>query len=223
MSFNAINFSVIQAANVAAQWHATQRRKGAAEEPYVNHLLEVAALVAAGGGDQDTIIAALLHDAIEDQEISREMIAEHFSEQVAQIVLEVSDDKSLSRGSAEGGPDCHRRPQERFGETDQARRQDQQRPGGRNKPADRLVATAAAGLHRVLRRSRQRMSGHISCSGSAIRGRKRERVAQHDRLTVLFSQFVQTTAVDLGAAKPIFCCHSQGCSAQFASGSYDAP
>jgi guanosine-3',5'-bis(diphosphate) 3'-pyrophosphohydrolase len=95
MSLNAISFPVIQAANVAAQWHSDQRRKGARQEPYVNHLLEVAALVAAGGGDQDTIIAALLHDAIEDQEISREMIAEHFSEQVAQIVLEVSDDKSL--------------------------------------------------------------------------------------------------------------------------------
>jgi hypothetical protein len=37
---------VIQAANVAAQWHAAQRRKGARKEPYVNHLLEVAELVA---------------------------------------------------------------------------------------------------------------------------------------------------------------------------------
>jgi GTP diphosphokinase / guanosine-3',5'-bis(diphosphate) 3'-diphosphatase len=95
MSLNVITFLVIQAANVAAHWHATQRRKGAAEEPYVNHLLEVAALVAAGGGDQQAIIAALLHDAIEDQEISREIIAELFSGHVAGIVLEVTDDKSL--------------------------------------------------------------------------------------------------------------------------------
>jgi (p)ppGpp synthase/HD superfamily hydrolase len=97
MSLNAINFPVIQAADVAAQWHAPQRRKGAAQEPYVNHLLEVAALVAAAGGDRQAIIAALLHDAIEDQKISAETIAEQFSEHVAGIVLEVTDDKMLSR------------------------------------------------------------------------------------------------------------------------------
>jgi GTP diphosphokinase / guanosine-3',5'-bis(diphosphate) 3'-diphosphatase len=81
---------VIQAANVAAQWHATRRLKGAAQ-PYVNHVLEVAALVAAAGADQDTIIAALLHDAIEDQQISPETIAAQFCEHVAAIVLEVTD------------------------------------------------------------------------------------------------------------------------------------
>jgi (p)ppGpp synthase/HD superfamily hydrolase len=88
---------IIQAADIAAQWHASQRRKGATQEPYINHLLEVAALVAAAGGDQNTIIAALLHDAIEDQRILPETIAERFCEDVAAIVLEVTDDKSLSR------------------------------------------------------------------------------------------------------------------------------
>jgi (p)ppGpp synthase/HD superfamily hydrolase len=78
-----------------AEWHAAERRKGAAEEPYVNHLLEVAALVADAGGGQQAIIAVLLHDAIEDQEISREIIAAQFCEHVAGIVLEVTDDKSL--------------------------------------------------------------------------------------------------------------------------------
>ena len=38
--------TVLKAANVAARWHVHQRRKGAAVEPYVNHLLEVALLVA---------------------------------------------------------------------------------------------------------------------------------------------------------------------------------
>jgi hypothetical protein len=88
---------VVQAASVAAQWHSTQRRKGASQEPYINHLLEVAALVAAGGGDQPTVIAALLHDAIEDQKISPDTIAAQFGEYVAAIVLEVTDDKSLSK------------------------------------------------------------------------------------------------------------------------------
>jgi (p)ppGpp synthase/HD superfamily hydrolase len=63
----------------------------------VDHLLEVAALVADAGADQQTIIATLLHDAIEDQEISPDTIAAQFSEHVARIVLEVADDKSLSK------------------------------------------------------------------------------------------------------------------------------
>jgi guanosine-3',5'-bis(diphosphate) 3'-pyrophosphohydrolase len=59
-----------------------QRRKGAAEEPYINHLLEVATLVAEAtdGKDPDLVIAALLHDAIEDQEVPRDVIAQAFGE-----------------------------------------------------------------------------------------------------------------------------------------------
>ena len=49
----------------AAEAHANQRRKGAAQEPYINHLAEVAGLVAdaTDGGDPEAIVAALLHDA----------------------------------------------------------------------------------------------------------------------------------------------------------------
>ena len=63
--------AVLKAADAAARWHVHQRRKGAAEEPYVNHLLEVASLVAEAtdGKDPELVIAALLHDAIEDQEV----------------------------------------------------------------------------------------------------------------------------------------------------------
>jgi (p)ppGpp synthase/HD superfamily hydrolase len=46
--------------------HATQKRKGTAI-PYMAHLLSVAALVLEDGGDEDAAIAALLHDAVEDQ------------------------------------------------------------------------------------------------------------------------------------------------------------
>ena len=51
----------------AAERHVHQRRKGDAAEPYLNHLAEVADLVAeaTGGGDVDLIVAALLHDVIE--------------------------------------------------------------------------------------------------------------------------------------------------------------
>jgi (p)ppGpp synthase/HD superfamily hydrolase len=88
---------VLRAALAAAHWHAKQRRKGTAGEPYINHLLEVATLVdeATGGRDPELVAAALLHDAIEDQGISRATIAEQFGEKVAALVEEVSDDKSL--------------------------------------------------------------------------------------------------------------------------------
>ena len=90
---------VLAAAITAADWHAQQCRKGAAGEPYINHLLEVASLVsrATGGSDANLAIAALLHDANEDQGVSRERISEQFGEDVADLVQEVSDDKSLPR------------------------------------------------------------------------------------------------------------------------------
>jgi GTP diphosphokinase / guanosine-3',5'-bis(diphosphate) 3'-diphosphatase len=91
--------SVLKAADAAARWHVHQRRKGPAQEPYINHLLEVAMLVAEAthGEDLDLVIAALLHDAIEDCEVPKEMIEKTFGEEVASIVFEVSDEKSLPK------------------------------------------------------------------------------------------------------------------------------
>jgi guanosine-3',5'-bis(diphosphate) 3'-pyrophosphohydrolase len=91
--------AVLRAADAAARWHVHQRRKGAAEEPYINHLLEVATLVAEAteGKDPDLVIAALLHDAIEDQEVPRSVIAHAFGEGVAKLVEEVTDDKNLEK------------------------------------------------------------------------------------------------------------------------------
>jgi (p)ppGpp synthase/HD superfamily hydrolase len=91
--------SVLRAADAAARWHVDQRRKGIAQEPYINHLLEVASLVteATGGSDPNLVIAALLHDAVEDQEVPLEMIVREFGKQVADIVVEVTDDKNLPK------------------------------------------------------------------------------------------------------------------------------
>ena len=91
--------AVLRAADAAARWHVHQRRKGAAEEPYINHLLEVATLVAEAtdGKDPDLVIAALLHDAIEDQEVPRGVIAQAFGEGVANLVEEVTDEKNLEK------------------------------------------------------------------------------------------------------------------------------
>jgi len=91
--------SVFRAADTAARLHVHQRRKGSAQEPYINHLLEVASLVtqATGGTDPHAVIAALLHDAIEDQGATEAVIASEFGRQVANIVMEVTDDKSLPK------------------------------------------------------------------------------------------------------------------------------
>ena len=91
--------AVLRAADMAARWHVDQRRKGVAQEPYVNHLLEVASLVteATGGTDSDVVIASLLHDAVEDAGISPDTIAKEFGQRVADIVVEVTDDKSLPK------------------------------------------------------------------------------------------------------------------------------
>ena len=91
--------AVLRAADTAARWHVHQRRKGIAQEPYINHLLEVASLASEATSDSDPIvvIAALLHDAVEDQEVPVEMIAREFGKQVADIVMEVTDDKTLPK------------------------------------------------------------------------------------------------------------------------------
>ena len=71
----------------ATDLHADQIRKGSGT-PYVAHLLGVTSLVLEFGGTEDEAIAALLHDAVEDQggKHTRKMIAEKFGENVAQIV-----------------------------------------------------------------------------------------------------------------------------------------
>lgn len=92
-------FAILDAALFAAEKHANQRRKGAGGEPYINHLLEVAALVASAltAPDPNLIVAALLHDTIEDVEVTKEELAQRFGEDVAGLVMEVTDDKSLPK------------------------------------------------------------------------------------------------------------------------------
>jgi guanosine-3',5'-bis(diphosphate) 3'-pyrophosphohydrolase len=90
---------VIKAADAAARWHVHQRRKGADREPYIKHLLEDASLVtvATEGREPDLTVAALQHDAIEDQGISAEEITKEFGQKVVAVVMEVTDDKSLPK------------------------------------------------------------------------------------------------------------------------------
>lgn len=90
-----------RALDFAARAHCDQRRKGARAEPYVNHVAEVAALVAeaTGGADMDAVIAALLHDTLEDTETTQDELAAAFGPRVAAVVAEVTDDKRLPKAA----------------------------------------------------------------------------------------------------------------------------
>jgi (p)ppGpp synthase/HD superfamily hydrolase len=89
--------TIMKAADFAARKHTRQKRKGEEAEPYLNHLIEVASLVAeATDGRPEVVIAALLHDAVEDQATNDE-IAALFGSTVASFVSEVTDDKSLPK------------------------------------------------------------------------------------------------------------------------------
>ncbi len=74
----------------AASVHRDQKRKGS-QIPYITHLMAVSAIVGESGGDEEQMIAALLHDSMEDQGITRQEISERFGERVANIVEACSD------------------------------------------------------------------------------------------------------------------------------------
>ena len=82
----------------AARLHARQKRKGS-DIPYVSHLMAVAGLVLENGADEDTAIAALLHDAIEDQGGAkmREEIRRRFGDRVTAIVDGCTDAETIPK------------------------------------------------------------------------------------------------------------------------------
>ena len=90
---------ISRAWNFAAQRHASQRRKGKAQKPYVNHLAEVAELVATAtdGQDANVVAAAVLHDTVEDTATLPAELTAVFNADIAGLVAEVTDDKSLEK------------------------------------------------------------------------------------------------------------------------------
>lgn len=85
----------------AARKHTPQRRKGAAAEPYVNHLTEVAELLAqaTGGSDPALVAAGVLHDTLEDTDATRAELEAGFGRDIAALVAEVTDDKAVPRST----------------------------------------------------------------------------------------------------------------------------
>lgn len=90
---------ISEAADLAARRHNGMARKGRGSEPYINHLAEVANLLATAtdGADAELVAAGWLHDAIEDTETTREELAQKFSDRVASLVVECTDDMSLPK------------------------------------------------------------------------------------------------------------------------------
>jgi (p)ppGpp synthase/HD superfamily hydrolase len=90
---------VTRAADFAARRHVDQCRKGASQEPYINHLAEVACLLAetVEGPDAYLVAAAWLHDTLEDTNTTRDELEKAFGRFVTEIVVEVTDDKSLPK------------------------------------------------------------------------------------------------------------------------------
>ena len=90
---------VSEAAALAARRHNGMVRKGRGNEPYINHLAEVANLLSAAtdGADAELVAAGWLHDTIEDTETTHRELAEKFGERVAAFVVEVTDDMALPK------------------------------------------------------------------------------------------------------------------------------
>src|SRR6266481_396115 len=90
---------ILAAARFGAEKHVRQKRKGIKEEPYFNHLLEVAELIAMSSPvlDAGLVMAGFLHDTVEDTGVTPQELEERFGADVAALVGEVTDDKSLPK------------------------------------------------------------------------------------------------------------------------------
>ena len=89
----------LKAVCYAAEKHRKQRRKNAEASPYINHPIQVAQILwdVAGVRDATLLVAAILHDTIEDTDATPDEIRSEFGEDVLALVLEVTDDKSLPK------------------------------------------------------------------------------------------------------------------------------
>ncbi len=89
----------LKAIKYAADKHRDQRRKNKEASPYINHPIDVAELLWTVGKvrDMKVIVAALLHDTLEDTNATRKEIETLFGKKVFSLVKEVTDDKSLPK------------------------------------------------------------------------------------------------------------------------------
>lgn len=91
--------ALLRALLFAAEKHQSQRRKDSGGTPYINHPVQVAEIICRIGGvaDLTTLMGALLHDTVEDTDATEDLIESLFGYNVAALVMEVTDDKSLPK------------------------------------------------------------------------------------------------------------------------------
>jgi len=92
----------LDAFTYASNLRAKQKRKGK-DVPYISHLMGVSAIVLEQGGTENQAIAALLHDAVEDQDVTVEEIRERFNDEVAEIVEGCTNTGTESKSEWRGG------------------------------------------------------------------------------------------------------------------------
>ena len=85
------SYTIEQAIRAAAVLHKDQVRKGSIPYPYITHPFTVAMIVSDYTDDEDTIVAALLHDTIEDTDYGEEELQEDFGGRVRDIVVAISE------------------------------------------------------------------------------------------------------------------------------------
>lgn len=85
-----------KALEFATKAHEGQVRKGS-KVPYITHPVSVAELVEKFGGSEQAQVAALLHDTIEDTEVTFEELREEFGYDIALMVIRVSEDKDAGK------------------------------------------------------------------------------------------------------------------------------
>ena len=92
-----LSLILIDALNFAAEKHQYQRRNGYDRLPYINHLIKVVKTMmeVAQVTDEVILLAAILHDVIEDTDLTEEALAYRFNPKTAAIVRELSDDMTL--------------------------------------------------------------------------------------------------------------------------------
>ncbi len=90
---------LIEAIAFAAHKHKDQRRKDKAASPYINHPITLANILIneVGITDCNILVAAILHDTIEDTDTDEDELIKTFGDKIASIVMEVTDDMTMTR------------------------------------------------------------------------------------------------------------------------------
>ena len=160
---------VSRAADFAARRHADQQRKGAAREPYVNHLAEVACLLAETMGEPDAALVAAgwLHDTLEDTQTDREELERLFGPRVAALVAEVTDDKAL--------PKAERKPRQVEGAPHKSAGAKAIKVADKTSNLRSLTATPPEGWER------QRIADYIAWAEEVVAGCRGTNAALEDR------------------------------------------